>query len=166
MLSMIVAAAENNVIGKDNQLLWHLPDDLKHFKRTTQGHHVISGRKTYESQGRPLPKRTNIIITRNKDFHAEGCLIAHSLDDALNLVHDDDEPFIIGGEAIYRMAMDRVDRIYLTRIHARFEGDTWFPEIDMDQWIVIGQTYHGTDEKHNYPFTIFTLDRKQNRGWG
>jgi len=160
MLSMIVAASENNVIGKNNQLLWHLPDDLKHFKRTTKGHHVIAGRKTFESQGRPLPNRTNIIITRNRDLQIDGCEIAHSLDEAIGMVKDDDEPFIIGGEDIYKQALSKVDRIYLTRVHATFEGDTYFPEIDENEWEVLSSEYHGTDEKHKYPFTVYTLERR------
>jgi dihydrofolate reductase len=161
MLSMIVAAAENNAIGKDNKLLWHLPDDLKHFKRTTKGHHVIAGRKTFESQGRPLPNRTNIIVTRNKNFHAEGCIIANSLDEALNKVENDDEPFIIGGENIYKLAMPITDRIYLTRVHASFEADTFFPEINMKEWVETSRSYHEKDEKHDYAFSILIYDRKK-----
>lgn len=160
MLSIIVAASENNVIGKDNQLLWHLPDDLKHFKRTTRGHHVIVGRKTFESQGKPLPGRTNIIITRKPDYKAEGCFVVNSLDKALDLSQDDDEPFIIGGEQIYRMALPRVERIYLTRVHSEFKGDTFFPELDMDQWEEISREYYEKDEKNDYPFSIIVLERK------
>jgi dihydrofolate reductase len=159
MLSTIVAASENNVIGKDNQLLWHLPDDLKHFKRTTKGHHVIAGRKTFESQGNPLPHRTNIIVTRNPDYRAEGCIVVNSLDRALELAQADDEPFIIGGEQIYRMALPLVERIYLTRVHAEFEGDTFFPELDMDQWKEISRDYYSKDERNEYPFSIIILDR-------
>ena len=161
MLSIIVAASENNVIGKDNQLLWHLPDDLRHFKRTTRGHHVIAGRNTFESQGKPLPGRTNIIITRNPEYKAEGCLMVDSLNKALDLVKGDDEPFIIGGEQIYRLALPRVDRIYLTRVHAELEGDTFFPDLDMEQWKEVSRTYHEKDERHVYPFTILVLERKQ-----
>lgn len=160
MLSIIVAASENNVIGKDNQLLWHLPDDLRHFKRTTRGHAVIAGRKTFESQGKPLPERTNIIITRDPNYKAEGCFVVHSLDKALNLVKDDDEPFIIGGEQIYRMALPQVKRIYLTRVHAEFEGDTFFPEPDMEQWDEISRKYHKKDQKHAHSFSILVLERK------
>lgn len=160
MLSIIVAASENNVIGKDKALLWHLPDDLKHFKRTTKGHHVIAGRKTFESQGGPLPNRTNIIITRNPDYKAEGCIIVNTLEEALDAVENDDEPFIIGGEQIYRTALPQVDRIYLTRVHAEFEGDTFFPELDMSQWIELSNVFHDQDERHKYAFSIITLDRK------
>ncbi len=160
MLSIIVAASENNVIGKNNQLLWHLPDDLKHFKATTKGHHVIVGRKTYESQGRPLPQRTNIIVTRNRNYNAEGCIVVDSLDKALNLTQQDDEPFIIGGEQIYRMALPLVDRIYLTWVHAEFEGDTFFPELDMQHWKEISRKYYPKDDRNEYSFSIIVLDRK------
>ncbi|MFW6145362.1 MAG: dihydrofolate reductase [bacterium] len=159
MLSMIVAAAENNAIGKDNKLLWHLPDDLKHFKNTTKGHHIIMGRKTFESNGLPLPKRTNIIITKNKDFTADGCLIVHSIDEALEIAKNDNEPFIIGGETIYRQAMPLAERIYLTRVHTEIEGDTFFPEIDENEWEEKSREYHEKDEKHPYPFSIITLER-------
>lgn len=161
MLSLIVAASENNVIGKDNDLLWHLPDDLRHFKQTTRGHHVIVGRRTFESYGKPLPGRTNIIITRNDNYHAKDCIVVHSLDEALRQVHHDDEPFIIGGEKIYRMALPRVDRIYLTRVHVELEGDTFFPQLDMDQWKEVNRYEHEKDEKHRYPFSVITLDRRQ-----
>ena len=161
MLAIIVAASENNAIGKDNQLLWHLPDDLKHFKRTTRGHHVIAGRRTFESQGKPLPERTNIIITRNSNYRAEGCFVVNSLEKALDLAKDDDEPFIIGGEQIYRMALPKVHRIYLTRVHAEFEGDTFFPDLDWDEWKEVSRKYHEKDEKHAYPFSILVLERKK-----
>ena len=160
MLSIIVAASENNVIGKDNQLLWYLPDDLKHFKETTKGHHVIAGRKTFESQGKPLPKRTNVIVTRNPDYHAEGCIVVNSPDKALDLARQDDEPFIIGGEQIYRMALPLVDRIYLTRVHAEFEGDTFFPELDMQHWKEISRKYYPKDDRNEYSFSIIVLDRR------
>jgi dihydrofolate reductase len=159
MLSLIVAASENNVIGINNRLLWHLPDDLKHFKRSTQGHYVIGGRKTFESQGKPLPGRTNIVITHNPDFKPEGCIVVHSLTEALERAHDDTEPFIIGGEQIYRLAMPHVDRIYLTRVHATLEGDTYFPEYDPDQWREISRTHHQSDARHAYSFTIFIMER-------
>ena len=162
MLSIIAAASENNVIGKDNQLLWHLSDDLKHFKRTTKGHHVISGRKTFESQGnKPLPGRTNVVVTRNIHFKAEGCIVVHSLEEALNVASGDDEPFIIGGEQIYRMALPKVDRIYLTRVHAEFQGDTFFPELESSDWEEISRECYESDERNEYPFSVYTLDRKR-----
>jgi dihydrofolate reductase len=161
MISIIVAVAENNVIGKDNSLIWHLPRDLKHFKETTSGHYIIMGRKTLESNGRPLPNRTNVIITRDENYKAEGCIVVHSLEDALEEAKNDSEAFIIGGGVIYEMAMPLVDRIYLTKIHHTFEGDTYFPEIKMDEWKVTEESFFEADEKNKYPFTILILDRKK-----
>lgn len=161
MISIIVAVAENNVIGKDNDLIWKLPRDMKHFKETTTGHYIIMGRKTFESNGRPLPSRTNVIITRDKNYTAEGCVVVHSLEDAINEAQNDPEAFIIGGGVIYEMALPIVDRIYLTKIHHSFEGDTYFPEIDMDEWNITDQRDFEPDEKNKYPFTILTLDKKK-----
>jgi len=161
MLSIIVAVAENNVIGKDNSLIWKLPRDMRHFKETTTGHYIIMGRKTFESNGRPLPNRTNVIITRDKDYKAEGCVVVHSLDDAIREAKEDSEAFIIGGGVIYDLAMPLVDRIYLTKIHHSFEGDTFFPEINMEEWVVSEKRDFEPDEKNEYPFTILTLNRKQ-----
>ena len=160
MISIIVAVAENNVIGKDNDLIWKLPRDMKHFKETTTGHYIIMGRKTFESNGRPLPNRTNVIITRDKNYKAEGCVVVHSLEDAIKEAKDDPEAFIIGGGVVYKMAIPLVDRIYLTRIHHSFEGDTYFPEINMEEWNITDQREFEPDEKNKYPFTILTLDRK------
>lgn len=159
MLSAIVAIAENNVIGKDNDLIWKLPRDMKHFKETTTGHYIIMGRKTFESNGRPLPNRTNVIITRDKEYTADGCVVVHSLEDALKEAKNDSEAFIIGGGVIYELAMPFVDRIYLTKIHHSFEGDTFFPELDMDEWNITQERFFEPDEKNKYPFTILTLDR-------
>lgn len=160
MISIIVAVSENNVIGKDNDLIWHLPRDLKHFKETTTGHYVIQGRKTYESCGRPLPNRTNVVITRDNNYKAEGCIVVHSLEDAIKEAKDDSEAFIIGGGKIYEQAMSLVDRIYITKVHHSFEGDIFFPEINMEEWIEIDRRDFESDEKNKYPFTILTLDRK------
>lgn len=159
MISIIVAVAENNVIGKDNDLIWHLPRDMKHFKETTTGHFIIMGRKTFESNGRPLPNRTNVIITRDKDFKAEGCVVVYSLEEALKLAKDDPEAFIIGGGVIYKIALSLADRIYLTKIHQSFEGDTYFPELDMNEWAEISCQDFEPDEKNKYPFSIIILDR-------
>ena len=161
MISIIVAVAENNVIGKDNDLIWHLPRDLKHFKETTTGHYIIQGRKTFESCGRPLPNRINVIITRDQKFKAEGCVIVHSLEDAIKEAKNDPEAFIIGGGKIYEQAMSLVDRIYLTKVHHSFEGDTFFPEINMDEWIEVDRRDFEPDEKNKYPFTILILDKKK-----
>ena len=159
MISMIVAADENNVIGKDNQLIWHLPDDLKFFKQKTSGHCIIMGRHTFESVGKPLPKRTNIIITRDKNYAAEGCNVVHSLEDALELAKEDDNPFIVGGEQIYRLALPMADQVYLTRVHHEFDGDRHFPELGYD-WIETESIPHTTDEKHAYAFTFKTYEKR------
>ncbi|MBI9054037.1 MAG: dihydrofolate reductase [Bacteroidales bacterium] len=161
MLSIIVAVAENNVIGKDNGLIWKLPRDMKHFKETTTGHYIIMGRKTFESNGRPLPNRTNVIITRDKNYKAEGCVIVHSLEDAIKEAKNDSEAFIIGGGVIYDLSMPLVDRIYLTKIRHTFEGDTLFPELNMDNWNITEKRDFEPDEKNEYPFTILTLDKKK-----
>ncbi|MDY6801499.1 MAG: dihydrofolate reductase [Bacteroidota bacterium] len=161
MLSIIVAVAENNVIGKDNDLIWHLPRDLKHFKETTSGHYIIMGRKTFESNGRPLPNRTNVIITRDKNYTVEGCVVVHSLEEAIKEAQSDSEAFIIGGGKIYELALPLVDRIYLTKIHHSFEGDTYFPEINMDEWEITDKRDFEADDKNKYPFSILVLDRKK-----
>ena len=159
MISMIVAADENNVIGKDNQLIWHLPDDLKFFKQKTSGHCIIMGRHTFESVGKPLPNRTNIIITRDQNYTAEGCQVVHSLEDALELAKEDDNPFIVGGEQIYRLALPMADQVYLTRVHHEFEGDRHFPELG-DEWVKTESIPHAADEKHQYAFTFKTYEKR------
>jgi dihydrofolate reductase len=159
MVSIIVAADENNVIGKDNGLIWHLPDDLKFFKEKTNGHAIIMGRRTFESVGRPLPNRTNIIITRDKNFNPEGCVIVNSLEAALEIASGDDEPFIVGGEQIYRLALPFTDRVYLTRIHHSFEGDRYFPELGAE-WKTVEKTEHGIDDKHAYSFTFISYEKR------
>lgn len=161
MLSIIVAVSENNVIGKDNDLIWKLPRDMKHFKETTTGHCIIMGRKTFESNGRPLPNRTNVIISRDENYKADGCVIVHSLEDAIKEAKNDSEAFIIGGGVIYELTMPIVDRIYLTKIHHSFEGDTFFPELNMNDWNITEERFFEPDEKNIYPFTILTLDKKK-----
>jgi len=151
--------ASNRVIGKDNDLIWHFPDDLKHFKRLTSGHHVIMGRKTFESVGRPLPNRTNIVISRQKDYQAEGCLIARSLEEAISLVQDDDQPFVVGGAEIYKLALEHARTIELTLIHAEYEGDTYFPEFDTEVWKLARGERREADEKHAHPFEFLTYKR-------
>lgn len=161
MLSIIVAIGENNVIGKNNDLIWHLPRDMKHFKDTTTGHYIIMGRKTFESNGRSLPNRTNVVISRDENYKAEGCVVVHSLQDAIQEAENDPEVFIIGGGKIYAQAMQIADRIYLTKIHHSFEGDTFFPEVNMDEWKEIDRRDFGADEKNKYPFSILILDREK-----
>ena len=159
IFSIIAAISKKNVIGKNGQIPWHLPADLKHFKNLTMGHHIIMGRKTFESVGKPLPGRTNIIITRQKDFDAENCIVVHSLDEAIKSVTGDDEPFICGGAEIYKQAIDLdiVGKLYITMIDDDFEGDTFFPEIDMNVWKESERRDFEPDErnKHRYSFCVF-----------
>lgn len=159
IVSIIVATGENNAIGKDNQLLWHLPADLRHFREITSGHTIIMGRKTFDSVGKPLPKRRNIVVTR-QDIQIEGCEVVKSIDEALELCKDEHEVFIAGGAEIYRQAMDKTDRIYLTRVHQSFDADTFFPEINHDLWIETSHADHPADEKNNIPYSFITLERK------
>lgn len=162
MLALIVAAAQNGVIGRDNQLPWHLSADLKRFRALTMGHHILMGRKTFESIGRPLPGRTNIVITRQPDFRAEGVVVVHSLAEALALAADDDRIFVVGGAEIYRQALPQADRIYLTIIHQDFEGDTFWFDLDRMVWRETSRVAHRPDEKNPYPYSFVELERKQN----
>ena len=157
-VSIVVAISENHAIGKDNQLLWHLPKDLKHFKEITSGGTVIMGRKTYDSVGRPLPNRRNIIVTRQQ-IEIEGCEVVNSLQAALDLCQGTEEVFIVGGAEIYKQAMLLTDRIYLTIVHANIEGDTYFPEIKEDIWKETERADHEADEKNALPFSFITLER-------
>lgn len=154
MIILIAAAAQNNALGKDNQLLWHLPDDFKRFKQVTSGHYIVMGRKTFESFPKPLPNRTHVIVTRQKDYQPEGCLVAGSLEKALDLCPKNQEVFIIGGGEIYKQALPLADKIDLTRVHATFEADTFFPEIDPAQWRLVSSTFHPKDDKHDYDFSF------------
>lgn len=158
IVSIVVAVSENHAIGKDNKLLWRLPRDLKHFKDITTGHTIIMGRKTYDSVGRPLPNRRNIIITR-QPITIEGCEVVNSLDAALALCRDEAEIFIVGGAEIYRQAMHLTNRIYLTLIHKNFEGDTYFPDIKANTWKTIEQEDFEPDEKNPLPYSFITFER-------
>ena len=162
MVSLIVAMSSNRVIGRGGDLPWHLPADLRHFKKTTMGHHLIIGRATWDEVGKPLPGRTMVVVTRNRDFSADGVLVAHSVEEALALARDDNEPFIGGGAEIYRQALaaDVVDRLYITRVHARVEGDTFFPPIDLDQWLLADRVDHPADKKNEHPYTFERYDRR------
>jgi len=159
--SLIVAVAANGAIGYEGDLPWRLPADLRHFKRLTMGHHLIIGRRTWESVGVILPGRTMVVVTRDLEYRpgVEGVLVAHSLNEALRLAEDDDEPFIAGGAGLYREALEMVDRVYLTRIHEEFKADTFFPGFDPEEWLVIAEEHHRPDEKNIYPYTFLTLDR-------
>ena len=165
-VALIVAVAENGVIGKDNDLIWHLPKDMRFFKETTIGHHVIMGRKNFESiphKYRPLTDRTNIVITRQLGFKAEGCIVVNSVVAALDIAKNngDTEPFIIGGGQIYKISLEQnlVDRIYLTKIHHTFDGDTFFPELN-SEWKEINREDCFSDEKNKYDYSFLVLEKK------
>ncbi|OKS85461.1 Dihydrofolate reductase [Mucilaginibacter polytrichastri] len=155
----MVAIAQNHAIGKNNQLLWNLPRDLKHFKDITTGHTVIMGRKTYDSVGKPLPKRRNIIVTR-QNITIEGCEVVASIEDALALCADEAEVFIVGGAEIYRQAMHLTNRIYLTIVKKDFEADSFFPVIDEKEWQTTAQEDFEADDKNTIPFSFITLERQ------
>ena len=160
VITIIAAAAQNNELGKDNKLIWHLSDDLKRFKRLTSGHHIIMGRKTFESFPNALPNRTNVVITRDKNYTAENAVVVHSLEAALALAKNDEQPFIIGGGEIYRQSLAIANKIELTRVHESFEADTFFPEIDLSIWKETFSEVHAKDEKHPHDYTFITYERK------
>ena len=158
MISFIWAMDEERAIGKNNQLPWHLPEDLKFFKRVTMGHPIAMGRKTHESIGRPLPGRENIIITRNKDYSSEGSTVFHSVKDFVEYSRQiEDEIFVIGGAEIFNETFEYADKLYLTRIHGRFSGDTFFPEFDLSEWKLVSNEKGIKDEKnpYDYEFCIY-----------
>lgn len=159
-ISIIVAASENDVIGKDNSLIWRLPNDMKHFKQLTTGHAVIMGRRTYESMGRPLPGRKNIVLTRRSDYAAEGCAVVHSEDEALLEAAGHDEVFIIGGGELYRRFWSRADKLYLTRVHVNVEGDTYVPSICPDAWVEESREFIQADEKNEYDHSFITYKKR------
>lgn len=164
-LAVIVAAAENGVIGRNNALPWHLPEDLRYFKRVTMGKPIVMGRKTFESIGRPLPGRTNIVISRNEHYRAEGVRVVSSLDDALDLAEDIalidgvDELMVIGGAAIYAEALPRAELLYLTQVHAEVEGDTYLPAIDLEQWREVDRESFSAEPPNPYDYSFVRLER-------
>ena len=158
MVSIIAAVAQNGTIGDQNALLWHIAEDMRFFRQTTSGHPVIMGRKTYESLGRPLPKRTNVVITR-QPIAIEGCTVVHSLEEAISLFPQDEEIFIIGGAQIYEQALPLVDRLYLTVVHRAYEGDTSFPSLDMSQWREIAREEFVRGEEFDAPFSFIDYER-------
>ncbi|MGC4020505.1 MAG: dihydrofolate reductase [Cyclobacteriaceae bacterium] len=164
-ISIIAAVSKNRVIGKSNDLPWRLPDDMKYFMQTTKGHHVIMGRKNYDSlppKFRPLPERTNIVVTRQKDFQAEGCVVVNDLKKAIDLSKKEGEKelFIIGGAEIYSLSLQFTDILYLTEIDAEINGDTFFPEFNKNEWQEISRQHHPKDEKHLYDFDFVVYKRK------
>jgi len=166
IISLIAAVTENHVIGKDNDLPWHLPDDMKFFMETTKGHHVIMGRKNYESlppKFRPLPNRTNIVITRQKNFSAPACEVVNSLEAAIEIAKTGSEPevFVIGGAEIFNQSMHLADRLYITEIKTTLDGDTYFPVIDKNNWTALSKKNHPADERHKYAFDFVTYERKK-----
>jgi dihydrofolate reductase len=160
MITLIAAVAENNALGKGNQLLWHLPDDFKRFKNVTSGHYIIMGRKTFESFPKPLPNRTHVIITRQKKYTAENCIVVDSLQKAISVCPKDEEIFIIGGGEIYTQSIEIADKLDITRVHYTFEADTFFPEINLNKWKLTSVEFHPKDEKHLFDFTFETYLRK------
>ncbi|EAT11037.1 type 3 dihydrofolate reductase [Bermanella marisrubri] len=164
-IALMAAMAENRTVGINNALPWHLPEDLKYFKRTTSGKAIIMGRKTYESIGRPLPNRTNIVISRNPNFQLEGVRIVSSLDDAIELaesvneINGIDEVMVIGGAAIYELALPKADRLYLTHVHADVHGDAFFPEVDFNQFTEISRDDFFADDKNPYDYSFVIYDR-------
>lgn len=159
VLSIIVAAAENGVIGRDNGLIWHLPADLKHFKTITTGHTILMGRRTFESIGKALPNRRNIVITRNPDYRAEGCELAGSVDEALKMTEGEEEVFITGGGPIYKETWNRADRLYLTVVHTEVEGDTKIPAVSPECWKEVSRESHKADDKNEFDYTFVNYVR-------
>ena len=160
MITIIAAIANDNALGKDNDLIWHLPADLIRFRKTTTGHHIIMGRNTYESIGKPLPNRTTVIITRNSDYKAEGCVVVNSIAAALEIAKDDASPFIIGGAQIYKEAITMVDQLDITEVHHEFEADVFFPEIDPSIWKETKREQHQPDEKNKYSYSFVSYTKR------
>ena len=164
IISQIAAMTRNRVIGKDNRLPWRLPADMAFFKRTTTGHHVIMGRKNYEAEKKPLPNRTNIVVTSKADYKAEGCIVVHSIKDGIDLARKNGETecFIIGGGEIYQESLEMTDQIYLTIIDTEMDGDVFFPELNFDQWKIVRQNEYGKDDRNPFDFTIYLFKRIKN----
>jgi len=158
-IAIIVAMAGNRVIGRNNQLPWRIPADLRHFRALTMGKPIIMGRKTYESIGRPLPGRDNIVITADRLYQAEGCQVVYSIDQALQAAGRCEEALIIGGANLYRQTLEYADRLYLTLVKAEPQGDAWFPEVEPQQWREIEREKHKADESNEYDYDFVVLDR-------
>lgn len=160
-ISCVVAIANNNVIGKDNDIPWYLPADLKYFKKITLDHHILMGRNCYHSIGRPLPKRTNVIITRDPYFIASNCLIAHSIDEALEIAYDngEEEVMIIGGGTIYKQTQELWDTLYITEVDVNVDGDIFFPTLNKEEWKLVWEESHEPDEKNEHPYVFKKYER-------
>jgi len=161
MIVIIAAVAENNALGKNNDLLWHLPNDFKRFKEVTSGHHIIMGRKTFESFPKPLPNRTHIIISRQKNFAKDGCIVVQDIEKAIETCPIGEDIFIIGGGEIYAQSIHLADQLDITRVHQSFEADVYFPEIDLSIWELSSETFQPKDEKHLFDYTFQTFVRKK-----
>jgi len=160
MITIIAAAGENNSLGKDNDLVWHLPDDFKRFKELTSGNYILMGRKTFETFPKPLPNRKHLIITRQEEYSVpENCFVFDTIQKAIDFT-DNQDIWIIGGGEIYKQSMEIADRIELTRVHSEFEADTFFPEIG-EEWKLVSEEYHPADDRHKYDFTYLTYDRRK-----
>ncbi len=159
-ITLIAAIANDNALGKDNDLIWHLPADLKRFKATTTGHHIIMGRNTYESIGKPLPNRTSVIITRNSDYKAKGCIVVNSLKEAIEVAKNDATPFIIGGAQIYEQAIELADKLDITEVHNSFDADVFFPTINKEKWQETSRKDFSADEKNQYDYSFVSYEKK------
>ncbi len=163
MLSLVAAISENNVIGKDNKIIWRLPEDLKRFKEITTGHTIIMGRKTFESLGRILPERKHIVLTRDKDYRVrdENVQIVNEISDLDKYIDSDEECFVIGGAIVYRQLLPKVDKMYITRIHSKFEGDSYFPVISENEWNIVEKVQGIKDEENPYNYDFIIYERKK-----
>lgn len=159
-LISIAAIGQNNELGKDNDLLWHLPEDFKRFKKMTTGHYIIMGRKTFESFPKPLPNRTHVVITRQENYPSQQCIVVKNIDEALEVVKNQELVFVIGGGEIYRQFMPFADELELTEVEGEFEADTYFPDVNDKDWELVNEEHHPKDEKHKYAFTFKTYQRK------
>jgi dihydrofolate reductase len=160
MIVMIAAVAENNALGKDNELVWHLPNDFKRFKELTSGHYIIMGRKTFESFPKPLPNRTHVVITRQQNYQPEGCIVVNSIENAIQACPENEVIYIIGGGEIYSQALAFSDKIEITKVHGDFEADAFFPEIKADDWELVQSDFNKKDERHLYDYTYQTFVKK------
>jgi len=159
MRILIAATSQNNALGKDNKIIWHLPDDFKRFKELTSGHHIIMGRKTFESFPKPLPNRTHVVITRQKNYNPEGCIVVNSIEEAFEICPKNEDVFLIGGAEIYKLGLPFTDKIELTYINETFEADAFFPEIDFSEWKLTNEEFHPKDEKHAHDFSFRSFIR-------
>ena len=162
MIILIAAIAKNNALGKDNKIIWHLPNDFKRFKKITTGHYIVMGRKTFESFPKPLPNRTHIVISRQKNYEPEGCIVVNSLEKAIDTCPKDEDVFIIGGAEIYSLALPICDKLELTKVNANFDADAFFPEVNLDEWQLVANEFNAKDENHLHEFSYETYLKKEN----